>query len=337
MRPIFVRLSNLNLERIWVIWAAFAVLWSLFGVVLAQIGEFRPLLVGVATVLAGLGGWFFGRIEGRFRETERREGLWPLVPLLIAAGLLFGWPGAFPFAGGFRDLSEHGSGPDSNGGTGNQLCTAGWVDIRTEAAVLYSGGSSDPGLSHSFLSGAVVWGLLCHGSGAEPHRLFPTAPDDRLDGRVRMDRRAAGDAVCLAALRRGQPGDRLFSGETGFRSAGWGSGGFMAPPQLSSDALLAGLLCGGGRPVLCSGRSVWVDPSAPDRVGGLRGAGDRRVGCCFRGPSGGSAGSAGSWLFSGRDGPSSWQAACLSKRCSPGLRGGVRFLDHESALRRGDR
>jgi len=100
MRPIFVRLSNLNLERIWVIWAAFAVLWSLFGVVLAQIGEFRPLLVGVATVLAGLGGWFFGRIEGRFRETERREGLWPLVPLLIAAGLLFGWPAEhFPLLG----------------------------------------------------------------------------------------------------------------------------------------------------------------------------------------------------------------------------------------------
>jgi 4-amino-4-deoxy-L-arabinose transferase-like glycosyltransferase len=100
MRPIFMRLSKLDLERIWVIWAAFAVLWSVFGVVLAQIGEFRPLLVGVATVLAGLGGWFFGRIERRVRGTERSEGLWPLTPILIAAGLLFGWPAEhFPLLG----------------------------------------------------------------------------------------------------------------------------------------------------------------------------------------------------------------------------------------------
>ena len=66
--------------------------WSLLAVALAQLGQFRPWTVAVATVIAGAIGWGAWRlVKPPAHATPRHEAIF-LAILLASGALLYGWP-----------------------------------------------------------------------------------------------------------------------------------------------------------------------------------------------------------------------------------------------------
>ncbi|MGD8472483.1 MAG: glycosyltransferase family 39 protein [Anaerolineae bacterium] len=81
-----------GLETAWAAFVAALAAFGLLAVALAQLGLFRPWAVGVAVAVACAAGWGAWRLlKPLARPAPRRETLF-LAILIVAGGLLYGWP-----------------------------------------------------------------------------------------------------------------------------------------------------------------------------------------------------------------------------------------------------